>query len=185
MEFSYRISESQFLAGWKLWRSKSSRSGSLRSVGLWVAILVCLSAVWVYVSPSYRVGPSGLGPPIYRTGSGEMLAAALPAITFVCLFVILYLRRVGPVRVRNIYRKDPAMQNEITAEVTPQSISTRIPAGATSTAQWTLYDYWCESGELIVLVLLNGSYQILNIVRLSSAQRDELRTILSAALRKK
>ena len=86
---------------------------------------------------------------------------------------------------RRIYRKDPSMQGQFTANITPESISIENTAGTSFRAGWNIYERWREEEGLLLLVLRSGASSMISLADLSSTQRDELRGILAAVLPKK
>ena len=98
---------------------------------------------------------------------------------------IMIVTGLVPMRLKYLYRKDPRMQAKFTVDVTPDFISTHNSAGTTSKTSWNVYDYWCEGKNVIVLMFRSGSYSILSLAGLSELQRNALRGILGASLRKR
>jgi hypothetical protein len=133
VEITYRISEAEDARAWKLRIKGASRSGTMKTVGVW-------------------------------------------------LFIVL---RLGPTRLRKMYRKDPLMQGEFTVDLTPASISVQNTAGLSSQFGWNLFEYWRDGKDLMVLVYYSSAYFIINLAGLSEAQRAELRGMIGAALPKK
>jgi hypothetical protein len=189
MEFSYKVSEADYLAAWKL-RIKTMRSRSVvKTVMFWVFILVCLILFWTIVQktnhqPLPRPDESEFSTPAPAPTSKSLLMNAGPLVLIAGVWISIVFVWV-PRRVRHIYRKDPSMQGEFTIDVTQSAISTRNTAGTTSSAGWNIYESWSEKKDVIILVFRSGAYFILSLSGLGPAQRDELRSILSAALPKK
>ena len=193
MEFSFRVTEKDYLAAWKL-RMKASRSNVRKTVLFWVFILVCLTMLWVIVQrkaqllsqeqqqavPSQPVSAADKA----VSPSHALLVNVGPFALIAAVWVLLLLN-LGPKGIRRMYRKDPTMQGEFTVNITHDSISTQNTAGTSSKSQWSIYSYWREGTGIIVLFLLNGAYFVLSLAGLSDAQRDELRGILATALQKK
>jgi hypothetical protein len=173
MEFSYRVSEEDFLRAWNLRCKSSIWHGVFRAVLYWAFIFFCLmllrGVLW------HDAGPGEAGPRnLWGTPLGVFLLAGLP--------VLLVYRYYAPRRIRLLYQKDPAMQAQFDVNVAPASFSGQISSGASWQTGWNHYDYWREGHGLVVLVLRSGSYSILNLAGLSEAQRHELRGILRGAL---
>lgn len=77
------------------------------------------------------------------------------------------------------------MQGTFTVSIDPASITVRNTAGTLFQAGWNVFENWREKKEIILLLLRSGSVSVLSLVGLSDYQRNELRSILSAALPKK
>jgi hypothetical protein len=200
MEFSYRISETDYMRAMQLRRGPSVESRTLRTILFWVFILVCLVMLWTVVERSANQrgveapaqtaptsSPEATGNPAPATTTSPARALLVnvgPFVVFICAWIFV-LKRFGPTTLRRLYRKDPAMQGEFTVSVTPQSISIRNTEGTSFTSVWSVYERWREGKNLIVLIFRSGGYSTLNIAGLSEFQRDELRGILAAALPKK
>jgi hypothetical protein len=200
MEFSYRISEADYLAAAKMRRKAMSKS-PFKMVVFWVFVVLCLFVIWSVissakletVSSSHAQGhtvsdsansadstpPSGTAPGLFYN-MGPLVVTVVVLSFFV--YYYSYYNSAGP---RRLYRKDPQMHGEITVNITPESFSSRSTAGATSTINWNLYERWIEKDNLILVAMYSRLFVILNIAGLSEAQRAELRGILSTALPKK
>jgi hypothetical protein len=200
MEFSYTISEAEFIQAWKL-RMKSVRKRSaLRKVIFWSFILVCLLLLWVVVQQksnhagnqppasemSNNCSAASVNPP---THGNPFLTSSFwlnvgPFVLLASLWVFLFFRFV-PARLRKLYLNDPVMQGTFTVSVAPDSISVQNNAGSSGRATWNIYERWHEGKSVIILIIRSQTYLILSVSALSEAQRAELRSILAAALPKK
>jgi len=187
MEFSYRVSEAEYLVARKLRLTAMRNLRIPKTIILCVFILVCLMLLWDVVRKTTHHPPQG-NPDAVPTQNVPVSTAlqfnAAPflimiGISFAAIFVWV------PIRVRRAYRNDPSMQGEFTVEITPSAITTRNTAGTGANAGWNIYEFWSEAKSVIILVNRSGSYFILSLSGLAEAQRDELRSILSTALPKK
>jgi len=167
MEFSYRISEADYLNAWKLLSNRPDSRAAIRIV-LWAFVLICLVLLWIVVQRNSTIPLVNVGPIIVISG--------------VWAFI---LTRRGSTTVRREYRKNPTMQGQFSVGITPESISGQNTAGTSWNNGWNIYASWREGKDLILLLYHNGSYLILNVAGLSDSQRAELRGILSTALPKK
>jgi hypothetical protein len=193
MEFSFRVSEAEYLMAWKL-RGKSTGSRNMTRIVFWAFILVCLVLLWVVVqrkssSPLRTEEPAATQRPAPALQSSDTTVHALlvnigPIIVISGFWAFVFTRR-GSAAMRRKYRKDPMMQGQFTVEITSESISGRNTAGNSWKNEWNMYASWVESKDLIVLMYFTGAYFVLSIAGLSDAQRSELRGILAAALPKK
>lgn len=201
MEFTYRISEADYLVAARM-RRRALNKNPFRLVMFWVFVVVCLMVIWSVISQATsQTAPSSVtqaqtaadhansadSPPPSRImpdlfyGMGPLVVAVM-VLSFLVYYNLYY---NGSVRLRRLYRKDPQMLSEITVNVTPESLSSRSTAGASSTINWNFYERWIEKDNLILVAMYSQLYVILNIAGLSAAQRAELRGILSTALPKK
>jgi hypothetical protein len=193
MEFTFKISEAEFLSAWKL-RRGSSRASVRRTVLFWVFIFLCLVLLWTVVGKGKR--PTGTSSQPTATQSSAVQSTKRVSLTHALLvntgpfFLLLavwafLLVQLGPNTARRMYRKDPAMQGQFTVNITPESISTQNTAGTSSKSGWNVYAFWLEGKDVIVLMFHSGACFILGLAGLSAMQRDELRGILAMALPKK
>jgi hypothetical protein len=200
MQFSYGISEADYVKAWKLRRKSVSRPTIVRTLMFWVFILVCLIVLWVVVvQKNVHTLPTPTSAQDAADGSESCPAPppAKPANTtlsmienvgpFVALggiwFFVMF--RLSPVQLRKLYRKDPQMQGRFTVEITPDFIGVENTAGFSSRSGWGLYETWEEGNDLITLGMRSTAYLMVGISELSPGQRDDLRAILSSALPKK
>lgn len=193
MEFSYKISESEFRRAWRLERRASSRS-SLKTAAFWILIMFGLLLLYRKMQPGRSLPVISAGQTILQTATVETvshissgtatLQRAGPFLVIAGIWILL-VGGLVPMRLRHLYRKDPRMQGQFTVNITPDSICTENSAGTVSRCSWNVYNYWCEGKDVIVLMFHSGSYSILSLAGLSELQRGELRGILGAALRKK
>ena len=197
MEFTYRISEADYLAAANLQR-RDMRKGPVKAVMFWVFILVCLFTLWSIVSNGGRQSNSnssipnatsseGLttGDSPQTTGTSSALLFNVGPFLLLILVWIILVFWLGPIRLRSQYRIDPSVHGEITVNITPESLSSPSTAGVTSQSGWNIYKRWVEERDLVLLVRHSPIYVILNIAGLTDGQRAELRGILSTALPKK
>ncbi len=189
MEFSYRISEAEYLNAAKLMLKGSVRFQSIKkSIMFWVAILAFLMFA-ISVFQFYRNQPSSTERKTVEAVPAEhplshLVENVVPAVLIAGAWFFLMFR-LQPMLLRRRYRKDPSMQGLFTVNITPESISTENTAGASGRAGWNIYDYWREGKDIILLVFHSGAYLLVSLAGLSDAQQDELRGILTAALPKK
>jgi hypothetical protein len=188
MEFSYTISEAEYLRARKLPSKSPAQIISLATRAnflFWLFLFVLLVILWTFVNlisrppQSQRVSahphPAGL--------LGSLIVCPISVAIF-CIFAFLFFG-IGPLRARRQYRKDPFLQGQSTVDLNAQWISIRNSAGASSQHVWNLYLYWRERKNLIVLVRPSREFLILNLAALSDPQRTQLRSILAAALPQK
>jgi hypothetical protein len=190
MEFSFKVSEAEFLMAARLERKKASRS-SLKTAAFWVLVMLGMMFLCIAVQPS-RHQPSVTAQPAILQSSGltvvnhdvTMSQRVGPFLVLGGVWVLI-IAVLMPIRLRFLYRKDPRMQGEFTIRLSVDSISTENTAGTLSLSAWSIYEYWCEDKGVIVLMFRSGAYSILSLAGLSGAEQNELRSILSAALPKK
>lgn len=184
MEFSYRISEADYLAAWKMQLKNTSRSRDLRSIAIWVGINVCLLIGWFVVSHR-PVSVLEIESPSRSASSTSLMSSILVVIGLVVLGNVLYRVKKRSSLLREMYWKNPVMQGEFTVEATSEEVKSRNTAGTSSASKWDVYESWSEEKNLMLLTMRNETFSILNLAALSAQQRDELRTIIAAALPKK
>lgn len=197
MEFSYRISEEEYLRAARL---KFKDAFRLRRVGrvilIWILVLAGLMLAMTFIQKSKQEQTSIQEERIEavptETSSSQKTENLLPAlISNVGPFVIVVgimayvVFRGIPMQLRRQYRKNPAMQGQFTVNITPESFSSDNTAGASGRSGWNIFDYWREGKGLIMLVYHSGPYFLISLADLSEAQKVELRGILAAALPKK
>jgi hypothetical protein len=197
MEFSYRVSETEYLSAWKLRRGAVRRGWALKIVLFWVFILVCLVLLWTIVKRQNRSHEGVTNAPAMTRSNIESETSDSPASSgsvsrkilfnvgpFLLLGGIWFfmLLRLGPRGIRSMYTKDPMMQGQFTVNITPESISVRNTAGTSSQTGWNIYERWCDGKDVIVLLFRSGTYFIVGLTGLSEFQRNELRGILALAL---
>jgi hypothetical protein len=192
MEFSYKLSEAEFLCANKL-RNKGNPVFVIFKVirGLilfWICVFVCFILVWVLVQRGASSPAVALQPTTGHVGAGHLLMALtiiFGPFALILGAVIFLLVGLEPMLARRSYRKDPSMQGQFTVNITPDSIHMQNTGGTSSNSAWNLYSYWRERKGVIILMFHSGAYSIVSLAGLSEPQRDELRSILSAALPKR
>lgn len=188
MEFSYRINQGQFLRAKRSAFKRAYWSWLQRQLFLWLTILISAVVLTLLIlGVFFDYGPAVPQPSLQRGIIASLWEDVIPfAMFFAVLGSSIYLQvRDLWLRDRRIYRNDPLMHGEITANLTTEFISTNNTAGATSQTRWNAFDRWIEKRDIVLLVMRSEAYTILNIAALSEAQRAELRGILTTALPKK
>jgi hypothetical protein len=188
MEFTYRISEEEYLRATKLKLKEALRLGRIgKFIMFWVVILAGLMVTISFVQKYRNQSPTQqeiVESVPTETPTSQIIENVVPVIVIFGIMAFVIFRGV-PMQVRRMYRKNPMMQGQFTINITPESISTQNTAGTLSKTGWNIYDYWREGKNLILLVYHSGAYFLISLAGLSDAQRDELRGILAAALPKK
>jgi hypothetical protein len=179
MRFEYTISEDNFLKGVRLSCRTQGRKAKI------ILSLVILFLLLITVGPMISRGlqPEANDQPQLSSSSVGRWVPIL--VITVCFAMALQAGYYGPRRLRQLYRKNPAMHGVIRVEITPESIVMESTAEFSSRSKWNLYEFWSEQDSLIVLVLLSRVFVILNIADLAEPQREELRAILASVLTKK
>jgi len=157
----------------------------------WVFVLICLMLLWAVVQKTSHppvVQDDTTAAPLQTVEPANKPSVAQALLVNVGPFVLLaavwvfLLVRLGPMRLRRIYRKDPVAQGQFTVNVAPDSIQIRNTSGTSSQTGWNIYVSWREKDGIIVLVLHSSACFAMSLAGLSEMQRGELRGILSAAL---
>ncbi len=182
MEFSYKVSMVEFLLARKL-RNKGNPVFVIFKVvrGLilgWIAVFICLVLLWVLVQRTSSAPPLAQQSAAAHASAGHLFIAYATIFgPFVLIFgaVVFLLVGLEPMLARRSYRKDPSMRGQFyVVNVTPDSIHLVNTAGASANNAWSLYSFWREKKDIIVLISHSGAYSILNLAGLSAPQRDEL-----------
>lgn len=187
MEFSYRISEAEYLNAFNP-KFKGRMKSVVKTILFWIIVLACLMVLITWLQHSshrapvvqpqavHRVGPN-YNAWDYIEGFGPLLLAVVTLVLFPSL---------APRFQRRRYWKDPAMQGLFTVNITRESISVQNSAGTFHRSGWEPYRVWYEMKGVIVLFSHPAAHpMIVNLAGLSESQRDELRGILSTAIPKK
>ncbi len=192
MEFSFKISESEFRQAWRVERRASSRS-SFKTAAFWMLIMIGLLLIYRAMTsrpqagtPSqHLISQASIVRPVGDADTpGGLLERVGPILVLAGLWILIVTGLV-PMRLHYLYKRDPRMQGQFTINITQDSICAENTAGTTSKCSWNVFDYWSEGKNIIVLMFHSGSYSILSLAGLSEPQRGELRGILSAVLKKK
>jgi hypothetical protein len=183
MEFSYRISEQEYIRAAKLYR-KASFSSKVRKILFVIFVLFCLLLLFAVVMKTRQISDNDPLRQTFSVTAGQVVGQVVPLALILSLWffiVLVWPRR----RLRGIYRKSPALQAEVTVEVTPDIFSVQSSTGSASRTRWTDMKKWYEAEGLILLIYPTKIFQIVNVKGLSEAQHEEIRGILAAALPRK
>jgi hypothetical protein len=181
MEFTYKISEEDYVNAYIL-QARNRSSALVKDISFWVLIAVCLLLLFG-VTERLIQSPADAedSAPIVMS---SVVLNILPAVIAAALFI--FFRFFFPkMRIRRMYRNDPALQSEITLNVTADSIACHTSAGSTSQSAWSIYKCWREGKDVLTIAYHSGVYFVVSLAGLSEPQRAELRSILTAALPKK
>ncbi len=194
MEFSFQISERDYLRGQRM-AIKSRSRGALRTIFFWAFIVICLMVVFAIVTKSrqpptnpanetYDVSPSDApAPPAAPLGRAliENLGPLVLVIGVWCGLLFFWI----PYAARQQYRKDPNQHGLMTVTVDRERFILRSTAGCSTEALWRNFRWWQEKNEMIVLSYPSGAFQFLNVAGLPEVERQELRGILAEVLTQK
>jgi len=174
MEFSYRISEEEYLNADSPLRI--SKFSTVKTVVFWLFILVCLMVLITWVQRSSQRMPVVQQPTVRDVGSNNHVWDYISGLVIVLPVVSLVLR---PKLLRRRYRKDPAMQGQFTVSVTPESIIVQNSVGTFCRSGWESFFGWYEAKGVMVLFSRRPFARILiSLAGLSDSQCGELRNIL-------
>jgi hypothetical protein len=98
---------------------------------------------------------------------------------------LLGFRMYIPYRVRRIYRTGLNQQGEAVNELTSEGISKKSSEGSLLYFPWAVCSRWRESRRVIIVIAQFGICLVYPKTSLTTAQQDELRSILAAHLPKK
>ena len=164
MEFTTKISEQDYIAGYRLAHK---------------SVLMTMLSVWIYVLLAWFLSLFVIG----LINEPKNSSTCFNGLMVLCLlgFLWFYL----PHRARRRYRKDPSQQGEAVVQLSPEGVSEKSSMGSNSSRAWTVCSHWRESKRVIVLMTQSGIFYMFPKACLSAEQQDELRGILAAALPKK
>jgi len=185
MEFSYRISETDYLNAER--PLKISKSSIVKTIMFWLIILACLMVLITWLQHSPQRAPVVQPPTVHRVepsrNAWDYIEGFGPLLLAVGLWALTSV--LGPKLLRRRYKKDPAMQGQFTVTLTPESISIQNTAGISTRSGWDSYFGWYEAKGVMVLFSRPATRFLVSLAGLSDAQQNELRGILTAALPKK
>jgi hypothetical protein len=189
MEFSYRITETDYLYACKI-KVAPRVSQRLRWSKHAYRLLLFTFVFGTFASgllfgwkDATAIQIEMASPPLGRVFSEAIIPALVISLLYFSVLGVLhrYLTRNTNAQLEH-YRSDPSCQCETTLTVTPEQVFFRCANGCLTQSGWNIYKQWVESGNIILLITLAGVRKIVNIAGLSEVERDELRGILSAAL---
>src|SRR5579859_3619900 len=106
MEFSYKVSEADYLAAWQLLEKKVSRPRDFRTIAILVVVNICLLIAWFVVS-HHPVRVSELESGSSSASSSSLLTSILVVIGLVTLGRVLYRVKNRSTILRRMYWKNP------------------------------------------------------------------------------
>lgn len=184
MEFSYQISEDEYVRAYKL-AAKSKRPALVKTVLFWAFVIICLTLLFGVISKQrHSPGDSEVeqAPVTQQAPAGNALLVNLGPLALVFAgWGFLFFFWI-PNAVRRQYRKDTNSHGTITIHLDVESIAIRSTVGTSTQSRWNVYNGWQEKQDIVILRYPNGTFQFLNIAGLSEPERAELRGILATAL---
>lgn len=187
MEFSYQISESDYISACKL-AIKSRRSGTTKAILFWAFIVICLVLLFGVITKQKQLPADSevdSVPVTQQASSGEALVknvAPFVGILVIWGFIVVFwLPRAG----KRMYRRDTNLHGAITVTMDAESFAFRSTVGTSIQSRWSVFNGWLEKRDIVLLRYPNGTFQILNLAGLSEVEREQLRSILKTALPQK
>jgi YcxB-like protein len=176
MEFTYSLTlrEAREAFGLYFWNLR-------RKIALGVlafAVLTSIAGLFFVV-----VGDMSQGISLDRSLSSSA-ANTMLIVLAVLLFLLAYIFFLVPWIVLRPLRRNPALLSVRRATADAEAFAVEIEGGS-SRMNWTLYKFWREGKNVIIVKLISGQYQMVSKRALSQGQLEELRGILTAALPKK
>jgi hypothetical protein len=191
MEFSYRVSEKDYVQAWKI-ACKSRKPPVVKTRLFWVLILFFLALLFRVVEMNLKherpVKPEQAQSisvrPVASGSIGNIVSNVGPLVVILGFWIVL-LFSMGPARARRMYRKDTNLHGEITVRLDSQSVAIESSVGTFFQSGWNAFTDWREAQDITVLRFPNTTFLIVNTNGLPESQRGELRGILAVALPKK
>jgi hypothetical protein len=177
MEFSYRITNSEVREA--VWLHFWNLSRKLLVGALTLITLGDIFLIYSGVKSEVAYGEGVLQALTSDSSIGQLEIFFLLIAVFAVFFVVL------PWRAVRRFRKFPGSDGDLHATVTLEQLEVRVAAAGSSCFTWPLYKFWREGKKVFIVVIRSGQYQLLPKVGLTQDQRDELRSILAAALPQK
>lgn len=183
MEFTFRISEQEYLQAARLYR-KSVVNSKLRAILFVVFISICL-VLLLSIVMKIRNGPVDSVPQVHTQLTTGLIAEQFGPVVLIAILWVVLIFILPRMRLRSVYRKSLALHGEVRVQATADAFTVRTSTGSTSTTPWSDVKKWCEGKDLILLIHPTKIYQIISVKDLPKPQREELRNILVTALPQK
>ena len=176
MEFSYSLTLQDAREAFWLhyWHTRSKIV-----VGLF-SILLLADVVFISLGVMSDVS-AGVG--VFQSLTSDAMSTFLILLA-VLLFFFGYLYFLVPWVALRPIRKNPALLAVRQASITSEHFDVQAEGGS-SRLKWSMYKYWREGKNVIILKLIAGQYQAVPKRELSKAQYQTLRDTLAAALPQK
>jgi hypothetical protein len=194
MEFSYRITEDDYVRGCKI-ALKSKGSKVFKVILFWALIVIVLTILFGVVQKYTHSSDTQMSqtepqpdsdqvqaPPSHPWANIAANVGPLVAVIAVWGFLLLYWL---PNATRRQYRKDTNSHGIVTVALDGDSFAFQSSVGISLRAGWNAFKDWREKDGLVVLQYPAGTFQFLNVARLSEAELQELRDILTVVLPRK
>jgi hypothetical protein len=198
MEFSYRISEDDYVRGCRM-AMKAKRPSVFKTILFWAFIVICLVLLFSVVSKSNHVAPASdsqyvaqddaqtdvPAPQISTRNAFTNVAAQVgPFVFILAIWGFLFIYWI-PNATRRRYRKDTNSHGILTVALDVESFALKSSLGTKYQSGWNVFTGWFEKDGIVLLGFPNGTFQFINVSGLSEAEREDLRGILATALPKK
>ncbi len=190
MEFSYQISEDDYVRGSKL-AAKTLRTGVVKTILFWAFVVITLVCIFGVITQTRQVpqdsddDPAQVTQPVSSNPSTQSLIQNLvPLAAVIAVWAGLILFWL-PHTVRKRYRKDTNSHGVITLTLDPDQFALRSSTRISYQSGWNAFTEWREKGDLALLRYPNGTFQFIVLSGLSLAEREQLRGILTAVLPRK
>ena len=194
MQFTYRITEDDYVRGCKI-ALKAKGSKLFKVVLFWILIVIVLMILFGVVqkythasdtqtsqTESQSDSDQAQAPPSHPWANIAANVGPLVAVIAVWGFLLLYWL---PNATRRQYRKDTNSHGIVTVSLDGDAFAFQSSVGTSFRAGWNAFKDWREKDGLVVLQYPAGTFQFLNVARLSEEELQELRDILSSALPRK
>jgi len=174
MEWTFRITEAQYLRAWNLER----RFGCARRKRLLLILAGVLVVVLAGIVAAIVLFPDHDGDGAHHSSNSSAPIGALSAI------VAAVAAAANVSQVKRRYRADATMEGEFTVRLDAQSFVVSNSATAALPSGWGQFTGWREDIKrgLIVLRQQPRQFVVLNVSGLQELQRSELRALLAQAL---
>jgi hypothetical protein len=193
MEFSYTISEAEYLSACKIPVKRPGRNW-LR-INSYANEVILLLAIWgafalgMLLESSDLVRVTAAQIPHGHAAAAILPASIVPTLGYFCVVVLAVriLRPTGWLALkirREHFRSDPGCQAETHASITTEGVAFRSAVGS-SQSTWGPYYAWAERGGTLILLTRAGVRKIIGVGNLSDSDKAQLRSILAAALPQK
>ena len=188
MEFTYRVSEEEYLRAHKVARGMQLRPSTGKTILFWVFVVVCLVLLFSVIQKSASshseetMQARAQAPEVPTSVMVHNILVNIGPLALVpCLWVGLWLFWI-PYKVRRQYRRDPNYHGEMTITLDADMVDVRSTTGFLWRNGWNAVDRWREKEGFLLLQMKSRGFLFVNVRNLSEPMREKMRSILAAAL---
>lgn len=175
MQFTTRITEDDYVDANRL------KTRSLQRTVASVLVYSLTALFWIFLVGAWIAEHIYHAHSFLGQNAAELQRTFMPGAIAFLLWILAF--RVYPARVtRRKFRNAPSLHGDLFLEINTEGLMQKTAHGSYGFSRWPDFSYWRESKKMFIVVDPTNVFCMIPKASLGREQRNEIRSMLTAAL---